>query len=123
MSATLRVSDFAENRTLFSVVPPIINISARQHPVTIHFSRRTVSDYVSEAIRKTVKIHVRLPAGGILVFMTGQNEITTICRKLESKFGKKMLDSKKTRATRSGKPADILAQVEESRVIQRPEGQ
>jgi ATP-dependent RNA helicase DHX37/DHR1 len=123
MSATLRVSDFAENKTLFSVVPPIINISARQHSVTIHFNRRTPSDYVSEAIRKAVKIHVRLPAGGILIFLTGQNEITTACKKLESRFGKRTLEDKKTRATRSGKKPEIYAHVEESHVVQRPDGQ
>ncbi|TFY83257.1 hypothetical protein EWM64_g751 [Hericium alpestre] len=50
MSATLRVSDFAENTTLFTIPPPIINISARQHPVTVHFNKRTVSDYVNEAV-------------------------------------------------------------------------
>ncbi|KNZ81277.1 Putative ATP-dependent RNA helicase PB1A10.06c [Termitomyces sp. J132] len=86
MSATLRVDDFAENKTLFPTPPPVINVAARQHPVTIHFSRRTASDYVTEAIKKTTKIHTRLPPGGILIFLTGQNEITGVCRKLEAKF-------------------------------------
>ncbi len=89
MSATLRVSDFAENRALFPSPPPIINVAARQHPVTVHFSRRTSSDYVNEAIRKVGKIHTRLPSGGILVFLTGQNEINGVCRRLEEMFGKK----------------------------------
>jgi ATP-dependent RNA helicase DHX37/DHR1 len=97
MSATLRVSDFAENKTLFSSPPPVIHISARQHPVTIHFNRRTVPDYVTEAIKKTSKIHTRLPPGGILVFLTGQNEITSVCRKLEAKFGQGALDEKRRR--------------------------
>ncbi|WVW82347.1 hypothetical protein I302_104354 [Kwoniella bestiolae CBS 10118] len=88
MSATLRVSDFAENSTLFSKLPPILHITARQHPVTIHFSRRTTSDYVTEAFKKICKIHNRLPQGGILVFMTGQSEIQGLCRKLEKKYGK-----------------------------------
>ncbi|KAL4073219.1 P-loop containing nucleoside triphosphate hydrolase protein [Scleroderma yunnanense] len=97
MSATLRVSDFAENRTLFSSPPPVINVAARQHPVTIHFNRRTPSDYVNEAIKKTAKIHARLPPGGILIFLTGQNEITGVCRKLEARFSKKSVESKKRR--------------------------
>ncbi|KAA1469988.1 P-loop containing nucleoside triphosphate hydrolase protein [Dentipellis sp. KUC8613] len=95
MSATLRVSDFAENMTLFATPPPIINVAARQHPVTIHFNRRTVSDYVGEAVRKTSKIHARLPPGGVLIFLTGQNEITGACRKLEAKFGAKALEAKR----------------------------
>jgi ATP-dependent RNA helicase DHX37/DHR1 len=95
MSATLRVSDFADNTTLFSSRPPVINVAARQHPVTIHFSRRTSPNYVNEAVRKATKIHTRLPPGGLLIFLTGQNEIIGACRKLEAKFGKKALDLKK----------------------------
>lgn len=89
MSATLRVADFAENSTLFATPPPVIHIGARQHPVTIHFSRRTVSDYVGEAYKKVCKIHSRLPPGTILVFLTGQSEIMGLCRRLEAKFGEK----------------------------------
>ncbi|KAK4687994.1 ATP-dependent RNA helicase DHX37/DHR1, partial [Tremellales sp. Uapishka_1] len=89
MSATLRVSDFANNTTLFKTPPPVIHIQARQHPVTIHFSRKTESDYVGEAYKKISKIHARLPAGGILVFLTGQGEIQALCKKLEQQYGKK----------------------------------
>lgn len=97
MSATLRVSDFAENATLFPTPPPIINVPARQHPVTVHFSRRTAPDYVSEAIRKASKIHARLPPGGILIFLTGQNEISGVCRKLEAKYGVKAIEERNKR--------------------------
>ncbi|KAL7285666.1 hypothetical protein ACG7TL_000771 [Trametes sanguinea] len=99
MSATLRVTDFAENKTLFSSPPPIINVPARQHPVTVHFSRRTSSDYVTEAIKKASKIHARLPPGGILIFLTGQNEITGVCRKLEARYGKKALEERRKAKT------------------------
>ncbi|KAG6334080.1 hypothetical protein ID866_5012 [Astraeus odoratus] len=97
MSATLRVSDFAENQTLFTTPPPVINVVARQHPVTIHFNRRTPADYVNEAIKKTCKIHARLPPGGILIFLTGQNEITGVCRKLGARFSQKAIEAKKRR--------------------------
>lgn len=97
MSATLRVGDFAENQTLFATPPPVINVDARQYPVTIHFNRRTPSDYVNEAIKKTAKIHSRLPPGGILIFLTGQNEITGVCRKLEARFSRKVIEAKKRR--------------------------
>jgi ATP-dependent RNA helicase DHX37/DHR1 len=97
MSATLRVSDFAENKTLFTTPPPVITVAARQHPVTIHFSRRTCPDYATEAVKKASKIHTRLPPGGILIFLTGQSEITGVCRKLEAKFGRKAIEEKKRR--------------------------
>ena len=48
MSATLRVDDFAGNPRLFSPPPPVVNVKARQYPVTTHFSKRTeLEDYVS----------------------------------------------------------------------------
>ncbi|TFK74875.1 P-loop containing nucleoside triphosphate hydrolase protein [Pluteus cervinus] len=103
MSATLRVSDFAENKTLFPKPPPVVNVAARQHPVTVHFSRKTSRDYVIEAIKKTVKIHTRLPPGGVLVFLTGQNEITGVCRKLEARFGRKVLEEKRKRSSATAK--------------------
>jgi ATP-dependent RNA helicase DHX37/DHR1 len=95
MSATLRVADFVENTTLFSTPPPIVKIDARQHPVTIHFDRKTRHDYVTQAIRKAVKIHTRLPAGGILIFLTGQQEIAGVCKRLESKYGPKTISQRK----------------------------
>ncbi|KAF0428702.1 P-loop containing nucleoside triphosphate hydrolase protein [Gigaspora margarita] len=87
MSATLRISDFTQNRRLFDIPPPVINVNARQYPVSIHFNKRTPrTDYVTEAFKKICKIHTRLPRGGILVFMTGQNEISILCKKLRNKF-------------------------------------
>jgi ATP-dependent RNA helicase DHX37/DHR1 len=54
--------------------------------VTVHFSRRTPSDYVEEAYKKICKIHRKLPPGGILVFLTGQNEINQLLKKLRQQF-------------------------------------
>ncbi|KAJ2453454.1 putative ATP-dependent RNA helicase DHR1 [Coemansia sp. RSA 2336] len=88
MSATLRVDDFVKNPRLFKVPPPVINVQSRQHPVRVHFNRRTPApgQHVNEAIRKVAKIHRRLPDGGILVFLTGQAEITYMCRQLQKQF-------------------------------------
>lgn len=89
MSATLRVSDFAENKTLFKVPPPIIKVEARQYPVSVHFNKKTRYDYLEEAFSKACKIHKRLPPGGILIFLTGQNEITTLVKRLRDEFPSK----------------------------------
>ncbi|KIO19381.1 hypothetical protein M407DRAFT_30988 [Tulasnella calospora MUT 4182] len=94
MSATLRVTDFTENTTLFSTPPPIITVEGRQHSVSIHYNRRTTHDYVNEAVKKASKIHARLPPGGILIFLTGQNEVHDVCRKLEKKYGKLVIEGK-----------------------------
>ncbi|GAA5964446.1 hypothetical protein JCM3765_006281 [Sporobolomyces pararoseus] len=97
MSATLRVSDFSENPTLFPKPPPVLHVTARQHPVTIHFSRRTQHDYINQAYKKVARIHTRLPAGGVLVFCTGQNEIISLVKKLEKKIGPKAIAARKER--------------------------
>ncbi|CAK9440435.1 uncharacterized protein LODBEIA_P45350 [Lodderomyces beijingensis] len=89
MSATLRVSDFSENSTLFAKPPPIIDVQARQYPVSVHFNKKTQFDYVDEAFKKACKIHKKLPPGGILIFMTGQSEITTLVRRLRNEFAPK----------------------------------
>jgi ATP-dependent RNA helicase DHX37/DHR1 len=88
MSATLSLTSFLDNRRLFPEQPPVLSIPARQHPLTIHFSRRTKPDYVDEAFQKVLKIHKRLPEGGILVFLTGQREIEHVVAKLTA-LGKK----------------------------------
>ncbi|KZO96940.1 P-loop containing nucleoside triphosphate hydrolase protein [Calocera viscosa TUFC12733] len=95
MSATLRISDFTANRVLFPTPPPLIHVPARQHPVTIHFSRRTAPDYVAEAVRKVERIHTRLPGGGVLVFLTGQREIELVCRRLERRWGRREMERRK----------------------------
>lgn len=93
MSATLRVADFVENPTLFPTPPPLIRIDARQHPVSVHFNRKTPNDYQEEAVSKAGKIHTRLPPGGILIFMTGEQEIKTVCKQLETTFGRRAIDA------------------------------
>lgn len=87
MSATLRVEDFTQNERLFPTPPPVLRVSARQYPVTVHFNKRTELDnYVDEAFKKVVKIHKKLPEGGVLVFLTGQREILQLCRKLRRAY-------------------------------------
>ncbi|XP_073765102.1 probable ATP-dependent RNA helicase DHX37 isoform X3 [Danio rerio] len=87
MSATLRVEDFTENKRLFSSPPPVIKVEARQFAVTVHFNKRTpMDDYTGETFRKICKIHRMLPPGGILVFLTGQAEVHSVCRRLRKAF-------------------------------------
>ncbi|KAI9718881.1 MAG: hypothetical protein M1812_003765 [Candelaria pacifica] len=87
MSATLRISDFTMNSKLFrNGPPPLLQTEGRQYPVTVHFARRTHRDYVEEALSKIRKGHRKLPPGGMLVFLTGQNEITALSKQLEQVF-------------------------------------
>ena len=86
MSATLKVEDF-KNPILFPTPPPAIHVQARQYPVGVHFAKRTeLVDYLGAAYKKIVQIHKRLPEGGVLVFLTGQQEIETLCKRLNEKY-------------------------------------
>lgn len=84
MSATLRLGDFVDNKVLFkNGPPPLVEVEGRQHPVTMHFARRTQADYVEQAYQKVCRAHRRLPPGAMLVFMTSQDEITLLIRRLK----------------------------------------
>ncbi|MCJ1285550.1 putative ATP-dependent RNA helicase DHR1 [Xylographa opegraphella] len=83
MSATLRVSDFTSNTKLFRAgSPPIVEVEGRQYPVTTHFARSTQRDYLEETYTKICRGHKKLPQGGMLVFLTGQNEILAVASRL-----------------------------------------
>ncbi|THC92000.1 hypothetical protein EYZ11_008530 [Aspergillus tanneri] len=66
--------------------PPLVQAEGRQYPVTVHFSRRTHRDYVDEMFRKVSRGHRKLPSGGMLVFLTGQNEIRHLSKRLKQAF-------------------------------------
>ena len=87
MSATLRTADLTKNKNLFRTSPPpIVQAEGRQYPVTTHFTRRTERDYVEESFSKVSRGHRKLPPGGMLVFLTGQNEINALMKRLKSSF-------------------------------------
>ncbi|KAG0004420.1 putative ATP-dependent RNA helicase DHR1 [Modicella reniformis] len=67
---------------------PVVSVDIKKiYGLTMHFNKRTPEvDYVTEAFKKVTKIHTRLPAGGILVFLSGQAEIMTLVKKLRKKF-------------------------------------
>ncbi|CAK7271980.1 putative ATP-dependent RNA helicase DHR1 [Sporothrix epigloea] len=83
MSATLQIKAFAANRELFTEKPRMIHIEGRQFPVTIHFAQHTRHDYVDELFRKIVRGHRKLPPGGFLVFLTGEDEIQRLAKRLQ----------------------------------------
>ncbi|EMR08041.1 hypothetical protein PNEG_03483 [Pneumocystis murina B123] len=98
MSATLRIDDFINNNKLFNPPPVLIKIAARQYPVSIHFSRKTVHlNYVEKSFEIVCKIHRKLPSGAILVFLTGQDEIKYMCKLLSRTFPQEKIMQSTTR--------------------------
>ena len=49
-----------------------MEIKVRTFPVDVFYNKNTPQDYIEEMIKKVKKIHINLPKGGILVFLTGK---------------------------------------------------
>lgn len=86
MSATIRVQDFTDNPRLFKTEPFLIKLDSRQYRVQVHFNLQTPEDYVEAAYNKVCKIHNQLPAGAVLVFVTGEKEVQRLCKLLREAF-------------------------------------
>lgn len=72
-SATLDADKFSE----YFNKCPIFTIPGRTYPVEIMYSREPESDYLDAALVTVMQIHLTEPAGDILLFLTGQEEIDT----------------------------------------------
>ncbi|KAL2404021.1 putative ATP-dependent RNA helicase DHR1 [Exophiala dermatitidis] len=100
MSATLNIGDFLHDKLFTpSMRPPIVEAEGRQHRVTTHFALRSRGDYVEEVIEKVRRAHRKLPRGGILVFLTGQNEIRQVASRLRELLAPRNKPDNKVAAT------------------------
>lgn len=77
-SATLDADKFSS----YFNEAPIFTIPGRTFPVEILYSKEPESDYLDAALVTVMEIHLAEPAGDILVFLTGQEEIDTACEVL-----------------------------------------
>ncbi len=102
MSATLKIEDFTENISIFAKPPPVISVEAKRYPVFTYYNKETEEDYITDAIEKVRKIHTNLPNGGVLVFLTGREEVLNFCRKLYNEL----------RYIRKAKPKTVASQEE-----------
>jgi ATP-dependent RNA helicase DHX8/PRP22 len=65
---------------------PIFTIPGRTFPVEIMYTKEPESDYMDAALITIMQIHLSEPAGDILLFLTGQEEIDTACETLYSRM-------------------------------------
>ncbi|KAF9095828.1 DEAH-box ATP-dependent RNA helicase prp22 [Mortierella sp. AD031] len=72
-SATLN----AEKFSTYFFGCPIFSIPGRTFPVEILYTRDPESDYLDASLKTVMQIHLSEPAGDILLFLTGQEEIDT----------------------------------------------
>jgi ATP-dependent RNA helicase DHX8/PRP22 len=65
---------------------PIFTIPGRTYPVEILYSREPETDYLDAALQTVLQIHINEPAGDILLFLTGKEEIDTSCEILTERM-------------------------------------
>ncbi|KAG1772411.1 P-loop containing nucleoside triphosphate hydrolase protein [Suillus occidentalis] len=84
MSATLDALKFQKYFAASSdALPPLFKVPGRTHPVEVFYSLDPEPDYVEDAIRLVLEIHCTEEPGDILVFMTGEEEIESVCHSIK----------------------------------------
>jgi len=78
MSATLEATKFQK----YFDDAPCMTVSGRLHPVEIFYTPEPERDYVEAAIRTVIQIHLCENPGDILLFLTGEEEIEDVCRRI-----------------------------------------
>lgn len=79
MSATLDAGKFQK----YFDGAPILNVPGRMHPVEIYYTPKPERNYLEACIRTALQIHLSEPAGDMLVFLTGEEEIEQAKKDLE----------------------------------------
>nr|DAD38331.1 TPA_asm: hypothetical protein HUJ06_008972 [Nelumbo nucifera] len=82
MSATLEAEKFQG----YFYGAPLMKVPGRLHPVEIFYTQEPERDYLEAAIRTVVQIHMCEPAGDMLVFLTGEEEIEDECQKISKEI-------------------------------------
>ncbi|KAH9931272.1 P-loop containing nucleoside triphosphate hydrolase protein [Fomitopsis serialis] len=76
----------AEKFSTFYGNAPCFTIPGRTFPVEIFHSKSPCEDYVDSAVKQVLQIHLSLPPGDILVFMTGQEDIEVTCQVVQERL-------------------------------------
>ncbi|KIY69583.1 putative PRP16-RNA-dependent ATPase [Cylindrobasidium torrendii FP15055 ss-10] len=107
-SATMNAAKFSS----FYGNAPQYTIPGRTFPVETFHSKSPCEDYVDSAVKQILQIHLSLPGGDILVFMTGQEDIEITCQVVQERL--EQLDDPAPLAVLpiySQMPADLQAKI------------
>ncbi|KAJ6577087.1 P-loop containing nucleoside triphosphate hydrolase protein [Mycena sp. CBHHK59/15] len=110
-SATMNADKFS----VFYGNAPTYTIPGRAFPVETFHSKSPCEDYVDSAVKQVLQIHLALPPGDILVFMTGQEDIEITCQVVQERLSQ--LDEPAPLAVLpiySQMPADLQAKIFEA---------
>lgn len=83
-SATLDAEKFSK----FFDDAPIFRIPGRRYPVSMYYTKAPEADYLDACVVTVMQMHVTQPAGDILVFLTGQEEIEACCEMITERSRK-----------------------------------
>ena len=107
MSATIAVEEFQHNDVFKDICKPkVYKLESRQFEVKVFQSKVTTKDYFNESLKTVVKIHSKLPEGGILLFLTGKKEINNMCIKLNEVFKKTKISKNLNTINNNTNPKD-----------------
>ena len=81
MSATLETATFCE----YFDGAPAVQVLGRTFPVSTLYAPEPQPDYLEAATTAVVQIHLEEPAGDILVFLTGQDDIEAVSTALRQR--------------------------------------
>ncbi|ETW78300.1 hypothetical protein HETIRDRAFT_479463 [Heterobasidion irregulare TC 32-1] len=107
-SATMNADKFSS----FYGNAPTFTIPGRTFPVETYHAKSPCEDYVDSAVKQVLQIHLSLPPGDILVFMTGQEDIEITCQVVQERLSQ--LDEPAPLAVLpiySQMPADLQAKI------------
>ncbi|RDX47706.1 P-loop containing nucleoside triphosphate hydrolase protein [Lentinus brumalis] len=102
----------AEKFSAFYGNAPTFTIPGRTFPVETFHSKSPCEDYVDSAVKQVLQIHLSLPPGDILVFMTWQEDIKITCQVVQERLSQ--LDEPAPLAVLpiySQMPADLQAKI------------
>jgi pre-mRNA-splicing factor ATP-dependent RNA helicase DHX15/PRP43 len=80
MSATLDATKFQK----YFDNAPLLKVPGRTHPVEIFYTPEPERDYVEASVRTVIQIHQYESKGDILLFLTGEEEIEDVCRRIRA---------------------------------------
>ncbi|KAI0808938.1 pre-mRNA splicing factor [Irpex lacteus] len=102
----------AEKFSAFYGNAQTFTIPGRTFPVETFHSKSPCEDYVDSAVKQVLQIHLSLPPGDVLVFMTGQEDIEITCQVVKERLSQ--LDEPAPLAVLpiySQMPADLQAKI------------
>ena len=86
MSATLDADKFVKFFIARDILPPHIKVPGKLYNVTLHYTPGQSSNYRPEIISRVMTICTSDRQGDILIFLTGEDEIESLCSILRDKI-------------------------------------